>query len=1029
MTKMIDMGHTIAGILLFVLVSAFYPDPASATPPPQQTRILVLHSYHKGLGWTDSISQGIEAALSKSQVSYELFYEFLDSKRVADDQHIANIASLLRHKYANRSFDVIILSDDFAFTFMLRYQQELFPDTPVVFCGVNYFEDKVLKGHPLITGVVEAFSLKETIEGALHINPSIRRIVVIDDNTITGLANRILLDNLALQYKGRLHFENIGWQTMSEIRNFCSLLPADTVVLLMSFTRDSTGEVFSLERSADLVTENSRVPVYSLWDFHLQHGVIGGQLTTGVSQGEKAAELALRILAGEPVSSIPVVKESPNRYIFDYSVMQKFAVLEKQLPQGSMLINKPISFYSQYKIYVWQTVAVFILLIAVICMISFNLMRRRRAERALQRSEQRLRTIFQAAETVAFVITDATDPVPNVLEFSPGAEKIFGYTREEMIGKPVSTLYLPEDMGKFPKDHQLMRTTKQGNSGEITLIRSNGERFPALFSTHPLIDESGNMWAALGVSIDISAQKKTEAALRESTERFRETSELLPETIFEIDFQGNILFLNKSGMEQFGFDAEDLVVGLNAYDFFPGEAKTKLAKNVARLMQGEKMGLNEYLVCDKHGITFPVMTKSAIIYRDGNPVGLRGFLIDITERKQLEEDFHKAQRMESIGTLAGGIAHDFNNILMGIQGRTSLSLIHLPPSSPVKEHLVCIEEYVKSASNLTSQLLGFARSGRYHLQPADINHMVEKSATMFGRTKKELTLSQSLQENLPTALVDRSQIEQILLNLYVNAWHAMPSGGRLEIATRCSNIGDDQATVLDIAPGRYIEISVSDSGTGIEESIQHKIFEPFFTTKARGRGTGLGLASAYGIARNHQGTIRVMSTLGEGSTFTVYLPASEEQAQNSIEMVEELFTGKESILLIDDEPMIIEVASAILNHLGYAIHTVKSGREAIDWYKKHFREIDLVVLDMIMPEMSGEEAFAAIKAINPRAKVLLSSGYSLAGQAERMLANGCAGFIQKPFDLQNFSRKIREVLDHDKIAKNEDKSLQDREST
>ncbi len=1005
------MGRTIAFILLLVLVSAFSPGVAQAATPQKQVKILVLHSYHKGLGWTDSISQGIEAALDKSHIFYELFYEFLDSKRISDDEHIANLVSLLRHKYANKTFDAIILSDDFAFTFMLKYHDDLFSDTPVVFCGVNYFEDHMIAGHPLITGVVEAFSLKGTIEGALHINPAVSRLVVINDSTITGLANRILLDNLAMQYQGRLRFDFIGFQTMLDIRKFCSLLPSDTVVLLSSFTRDSTGEVFSLERSADLITESSKVPVYSLWDFHLQHGVIGGQLTTGFSQGEKVAELALRILAGEPVRSITVVKDSPNRYIFDYSVMQKFAVSEGQLPQGSMIINKPISFYSQYRTYVWQTVAAFIVLMAVICMISFNLVRRRNAENALRRSEQRLRTIFQAAETVAFVITDAADPVPAIIEFSPGAEKIFACTREEMIGKPVSSLHLPEDVENFPEHHRFMRETKQGRSREITLLRSNGEQFPALFSTHPLIDESGKMWAALGVSIDISAQKKTEAALRESTERFRETSELLPETIFEIDFQGNILFLNKSGMEQFGFTTEELAAGLNAYDFFPGEEKAKLARNVGRLMQGEKIGLNEYLVRDKNAITYPVMTKSALIYRDGNPVGLRGFLIDITEKKQLEEDFHKAQRMESIGTLAGGIAHDFNNILMGIQGRTSLSLIHLPDTSPIKEHLVCIEDYVKNASTLTSQLLGFARSGRYNLQSTDINEMVENSATMFGRTKKELTLRQRLQEGLPPARVDGSQIEQVLLNLYVNAWQAMPSGGRLEIATRHSDIEETQAALLDLAPGRYIEISVTDSGTGIDEAIQPKIFEPFFTTKARGRGTGLGLASAYGIARNHHGTIRVTSKKGEGSTFTVYLPASEEQAKKkSVERIEELLTGKESILLIDDEPMIIEVASAILHHLGYSLHSVRSGKEAIAWYKDHCREIDLVVLDMIMPEMSGEEVFAQLKAINPSAKVLLSSGYSLAGQAERMLADGCAGFIQKPFDLQNFSRKIREML-------------------
>ena len=997
--------------LLILLSCLSVPEPSTAAPADKLHNILILHSYHKGLGWTDGITEGIETTLRKSGLDYELFYEFLDSKRIADDKHSANLAETFRHKYAGRRFAAIIISDDFAFNFILRYREELFPGIPVVFCGVNFFEDGMLEGHPLITGVVESFSLKGTIDGALHINPAIRKIVAIDDNTITGLANRKLLNALIPQYKNRLQFEFIGWQTMGEIQKRCSHLPDEAIVLLLSFTQDSAGEIFSLERSADLITPHCSVPVFSFWDFHLHHGVIGGKLTTGLSQGEKAAELALRILRGEAASDIPVVKESPNKYIFDYTVMQKFAIDEDRLPADSMVINKPVSLYAQYKVFFWQIFGAFIFLITVICLISVNLIRRRRAEKALRRSEERLRTIFQAAKTVAFVITDARLPEPTIIEFSPGAETIFGYSRGEVIGRPVTILHQAEDVATFPQGHKQMVESRQGLSRQATLVRKNGETFPALFSSHPLFDEHGIMRAALGVSIDITEQKKTEAALRESIERFRELSELLPETIFEIDFTGKILFLNNSGMEQFSFTAEDMAAGINAYDFFPGNEKDKLRRNLARLLSGEQIGLSEYLVCDKSGITFPVMTSSMVIYREGKPVGLRGFLIDIREKKQLEENLRNAQRMESIGTLAGGIAHDFNNILMGIQGRTSLSLMQLTDTSPLKEHLTCIEDYVKSAANLTSQLLGFARSGKYHLESTDINDMAEKTLNMFGRTRKELTLIQNLQTDLPAAQVDRNQIEQVLLNLFVNAWQAMPKGGRLEVATHACEIDEAQGRLLSLAPGRYVQLIVTDSGTGIDAAIQQKIFEPFFTTKTRGRGTGLGLASAYGIVRNHHGTIVVESKVGEGATFTIYLPATEARPEKTVESTEEISKGNETILLIDDEPMVIQVASAILDHLGYTVHTVSSGQEAVQWYQEHGTTIDLIVLDMIMPEMSGEETFSRLQAINPQVKVLLSSGYSLEGQAEKILAHGCSGFIQKPFDLLQFSRKIREVLD------------------
>jgi two-component system, cell cycle sensor histidine kinase and response regulator CckA len=753
------------------------------------------------------------------------------------------------------------------------------------------------------------------------------------------------------------------------------------------------------------------VPVYSVWDFHLHRGILGGMLTTGEAQGEKAAELMLRVLAGVAPTAIPVVKEGSNRLLFDFRTMQRFAITPQRLPPGSTIVNRPPSFYEQYRALVLQAALAFLLLVLVIIIFSANLVRRRAMEKALKRSEQRLRTIFDAADTVAFVITDDSDPVPKIIEFSPGAERMFGCRREEILGQPVSRLHLPEDVARFSAYRRTMMQTRKGISEETTLVREDGQCFSALFSVHPLLDERGEIWAALGVSIDISEQKRTEAALRESTARFRELSEMLPEAIFEIDFAGRVLFLNKSGMEQFGFTTEEVSAGINAYDFFMGEDKEKLKTNLSRLIRGEQMGLNEYLVHDKNGRHFPVMTRSALVQKDGQPVGLRGFLIDISERKRLEENLHKAQRLEAIGTLAGGIAHDFNNILMGIEGRASLSLLALPPDNPLREHLSCIEEYVKSAASLTAQLLGFARAGTYNMVATDINALVEKTASMFGRTKKELSLHLHLQEGLPAAWVDQNQIEQVLLNLLVNAWQAMPGGGRVDLTTNNGAKDDSEAKMLTLEPGQYLTITVTDSGIGIDEEIRHRIFEPFFTTKERGRGTGLGLASAYGIIKNHHGTITVKSRKGEGAQFTIFLPATAEIPKRISSAESEVLPGKESIFLVDDEAMILEVAAAMLGHLGYQVTSAVGGVEAIAWYGEHWREVDLVILDMIMPNMGGAETFKRLKEVNPAVRVLLSSGYSMDGQAEAIIAEGCVGFMQKPFNLLLLSQKLREILD------------------
>jgi two-component system cell cycle sensor histidine kinase/response regulator CckA len=382
------------------------------------------------------------------------------------------------------------------------------------------------------------------------------------------------------------------------------------------------------------------------------------------------------------------------------------------------------------------------------------------------------------------------------------------------------------------------------------------------------------------------------------------------------------------------------------------------------------------------------------------------------ERKRLESQVRHAQKMEAIGTLAGGIAHDFNNLLMGFQGNISLMMMDLEDEHPHQEFLHNMENYVKRGSDLTRQILGFARGGKYEVKTTDINTLIDKSAAMFGRTKKEIIIHKKLQEDLWSVNVDRGQIEQVLLNLFVNAWQAMPAGGNLFLQTDNVLLEEqDHDKPYTIVPGKYVRISVSDTGVGMDKATRERIFEPFFTTKAVGRGTGLGLASAYGIIKNHGGIINVYSEKGHGATFKIYLPASGKQLTKEKIRHETVLTGSETILLVDDEEMVAEIGKDMLEKLGYKTAVAIGGNEAIKLLKTLRHEVDLVILDMIMPDMSGGETFNRLKAIKPDIKILLSSGYSLNGQASEIMQRGCNGFIQKPFNLKQISRKIREILD------------------
>jgi signal transduction histidine kinase len=383
----------------------------------------------------------------------------------------------------------------------------------------------------------------------------------------------------------------------------------------------------------------------------------------------------------------------------------------------------------------------------------------------------------------------------------------------------------------------------------------------------------------------------------------------------------------------------------------------------------------------------------------------------LPEALPMISQLQQSQKMEAIGTLAGGIAHDFNNLLMGIQGRTSLMLIDIDSSYPNYVHFKEIEDIIKRGADLTKQLLGFARGGKYEVKPTDMNDLISKSSDMFGRTKKEIRIYGKYQEDIWTVKVDKGQIEQVLLNLYVNAWQAMPGGGELYLRTENITLDKSYVKPFNIKLGDYVKISVTDTGIGIDEATRQRIFEPFFTTKEMGRGTGLGLASAYGIIKNHEGVINVYSEQGKGTTFSIYLPASDKELIEKKEMPCELLKGTEAVLFVDDEEMIREVGGALLRQLGYKVLSAGNGKEAVEVYSNNKDKIDIVILDMIMPEMGGDRAYDKLKEINPDIKVLLSSGYSVNGDATKILERGCDGFIQKPFNMKQLSKSIREVLD------------------
>lgn len=523
---------------------------------------------------------------------------------------------------------------------------------------------------------------------------------------------------------------------------------------------------------------------------------------------------------------------------------------------------------------------------------------------------------------------------------------------------------------------------------------------------------------------EIKDRRQAEEALRESEEKYRLIAENTADVIAIMDMNLRLTYISPSARRLQDVPVDELKEQTLDRLLTPDSLQRALAVFTGEMAREGtadpgRIRIMELELYKMDGSRFWVETSFSLLRdKDGKAIAILTVSRDISERKRAEEEtkllseqLQQAQKLESIGTLAGGIAHDFNNLLMSIQGYVTLIRLDLDASHPHYERLQEIEQQVASGANLTRQLLGFAQKGRYEVKVTDMNNLIDKTSSMFNRTKKEISIKKHLETNLWRVRVDIGQMEQVLINLYLNAGQAMPAGGTLKLETENVYLNNDQARPHAVEPGKYVKITVSDNGIGMDEKTLQRIFDPFFTTKGMGRGTGLGLAMVYGIIKGHAGMIDVTSIPGRGTTFTLHLPASDEAMAAVKPVSKAIPKGTETILIVDDEKVVLDVNRQILEALGYGVYAARSGQEAIAYVLENPKEISMVILDMVMPGMSGGDTFDRLRAINPDIPVILSSGYSIDGEAQQILGRGCNSFLQKPFEVEHLSQQIRDILD------------------
>lgn len=857
--------------------------------------VLVLNSYHLGYPWSDNIMSGIKTVFSQSRFSVDTYVKFMDMKRFSGEDYIERLKEEYRFVFKNVYFDAILAADNDAFSFLHKYRDELFPGVPVVFCGINDYSESMLDGRKDITGVIENTSYFETIQISKKILPWIKTVFVIVDDTTTGRAHRSSMQRIEPDLDGKVHLEYLSLNnyTLEELGQQLSALPHNSAVLLLQHNKDKTGRVYSNEESIPFLTRASAVPVFVVNDERIGTGSLGGRLINGIQQGKIAASMALKILEGSAPSTIPVMSQGANTYMFDYKVMRRFKISQYALPKESIIINKPVSIFTQYAQEIFFLFFVVLLLCVGLIAATIEIKRRKEIECALRESERSLQKSEQKLKDIVDFLPDATlaiDKDKRIFVWNKAIEKMTGILAKDMIGKGNYEYTIPfygERRSQlmdlvWKKDQDVIKQylhiafeNESVTSESFCNALYNGRGAPVFLKVAPLHDQEGNVVGAIESIRDITEHKKIEHELRENEKLYRNLFNSVGEAIFIHDAQGQILEVNLAACQKYGYSKDELL-SMNVAQIDTPKHVPFIAKRIAELKGNKPYSFITDHYCKDGSILTLYVTASNLIWK-GLPA-IIGICLDITDQKKAKEALEYAKEQaeaanKSKSEFLANVSHDLRTPLNSIIGFCSL----LGSGISVNEHpkiMEIIKAQSKTVLSLINEVLDVSRveSGKVELRQEEfyLEDVIVSTLDLvrLDADAKNIQVLFFNDKKMPRLKGDPIRVGQVLNNVLTNALKYTNQG---EISLGVSRIfeGLDKDVCC-------VRVVIKDTGIGIPKEKLGYIFDPFvraheFVKEKDVSGTGLGLFIAKTFINLMGGDISVTSEEGKGSEFVFTL--------------------------------------------------------------------------------------------------------------------------------------------------------------